>query len=214
MRFERGSEWGKWDLHVHSPASFNWSKTEQLHQLSVNQRDAVIQQWISTINESDVAVFAVMDYWTFDGYIALREYLQTHPGELKKTVFPGIELRVQAPKTERLDIHAILSDELPLQRLKDFLGKLEIQIIGGIRRPLSRESLKEFARSLRDDQLKGRSQEKLAKDEDAAWVTGCETCEVTLESFRDAVQSLDAGSAVIFQPWCLTSITFAGGKSN
>lgn len=200
MKFESGSEWGKWDLHVHSPASFNWGG-EPLRKLEAAKRETVIREWIKTINESDVAVFAVMDYWTFDGYIALREYVQAHPDELKKTVLPGIELRVQAPTTERLDIHTIISDEIPLQRLRDFLGKLQVQIIGGPQRPLSPDSLMEFARSLQGDQLKGRSHEKLQQDDEAAWIAGCETCEVTLESFRQAVKSLDEGTAVIYQPW-------------
>lgn len=200
MDYPRGSVWSKWDLHVHSPASFNWQGGEQLHDVHGEDRDVLLHRWIKAINNADASVFAVMDYWTFDGYLALREYVRRHPNELKKTILPGIELRVQSPTAERLDIHAILSDELPDQRLRDFLSKLDVQIIGGSRHPLSPDCLREYARSLRDDQLKGRTRVQL-QDDEFAWRAGSETCEITLDSFRAAVKSLTAGKAVIFQPW-------------
>jgi ABC-type lipoprotein export system ATPase subunit len=200
--YSRGSIWSKWDLHVHSPASFNWGGGKRLHELSGDEREALLHDWVAAINATDVDLFAIMDYWTFDGYLALREYDREHPGELKKTVLPGIELRIQSPTVHRLDIHVILSNELPDQRLRDFLSKLHVQIINGPENPLSPECLREYARSLRADQLKshGVSQEQLA-NENFAWEVGSRTCEVTLESFKKAVRSLPAGSAVIYQPW-------------
>lgn len=202
MSFRRGSTWAKWDLHVHSPASFNWSGGSRLHELEPDQRDAVMATWVNTINESDVVAFAVMDYWTFDGILALRAHARAHPGALRKTVFPGIELRVQSPTSFRLNIHAILSDELSDQQIRDFQSELKVQIIDGAQRNLSTEALREYVRSLHDDQLadKGLAREQLA-DQEAAWRAGSETAEVTLESFRAAMASLPAESAVVFQPW-------------
>ena len=198
MDLARGSTWAKWDLHVHSPASFNWSGAK----LAGPAGAQVLAEWIRTINSSDVAAFAVMDYWTFDGIIALREHTRAHPGALTKTVFPGIELRVQSPTSYRLNIHAILSDELTDQQLRDFLSKLQVPINGAGERNLSAEALRAYARSLRADQLNkhGATREQL-QDHERAWKLGSEVAEVTLESFRAAMKSLPAGSAVVFQPW-------------
>jgi len=146
MDYPRGSVWSKWDLHVHSPASFNWNGGTKLRDVHGADRDALLRSWIMAINKADALVFAVMDYWTFDGYLALREYVHHHPGELTKTVLPGIELRVQSPTAHRLDIHVILSDELPDQRLRDVLSKLHVQIINGGLHPLSPDCLREYAR--------------------------------------------------------------------
>lgn len=202
MNITRGSTWAKWDLHVHSPASYNWAGNQALRKLHGAERDAVIAEWVRTMNDSDVAVFAVMDYWTFDGYIALREYLTRHPGALHKTVLPGIELRVQSPTEFRLNIHAILSEELPDQLLRDFVSKLEVQPINGQCRPLSPDCLRQYVRSLRDDQLaKHGIKRDTLNDDDRAWLAGSDTCEVTLESFRKAMRFLPDEMAVVFQPW-------------
>jgi ABC-type lipoprotein export system ATPase subunit len=202
MMQNRGSTWGKWDLHVHSPASFNWSGGQRLDKLNAAQREIVIAEWVETMNRSDVCAFAVMDYWTFDGVLALRDYCRRNPGALKKTVFPGIELRVQSPTSYRLNIHAILSDQLSDQELRDFLSELKVQILQGGLRPLSSEALRAYARSLRDDQLEKHSivKAQLADDE-YSWKVGCDTAEVTSESFRNALGTLPADSGVVLQPW-------------
>jgi ABC-type lipoprotein export system ATPase subunit len=187
---------------VHSPASFNWSSAQRFEKLDATQRDAVIAEWVDTINRSDVCAFAVMDYWTFDGVLALRDYCRRNAGCLKKTVFPGIELRVQSPTSYRLNIHAILSDELSDQQLRDFLSELKVQILHGAMRPLSSEALQAYARSLGDDHLQRHSatQARLV-DDDYAWKLGCESAEVTSESFRDALKTLPVDSVVVLQPW-------------
>lgn len=53
---------------------------------------------IEAMNAAEPAVFAIMDYWTFDGWFALKRRL-AEPGApaLKKIVFPGIELRTLRP---------------------------------------------------------------------------------------------------------------------
>lgn len=201
-KFPRGSEWSKWDPHIHSPASFHWTGTEKLHRLNTVNRDDVLTQMIGAINNADISVFAIMDYWTFDGVLALRKFCRSNPDQLKKTVFPGIELRIQAPTTKRLDIHAIFSEEIPDQRLRDFLATLRVQLMDGRELPLSRDCLIEYARTLRDDQLAphGFKRDQLADDE-YAWDVGCKTCEVTQDSFRTAMSQAPEGMAVVYQPW-------------
>src|SRR4051812_3814188 len=102
--FSRGSEWRQWDLHVHSPASFHW-EGERLG-TDQSKNTAILDEMIETFNAAQPAVFAVMDYWHFDGWFALKDRLREDSApNLEKTVFPGIELRLSAPMSGRLNAH-------------------------------------------------------------------------------------------------------------
>lgn len=125
--FPRGSEWRLWDLHIHTPASYSYSGG-RFSTMSAPDKTTAIKQIIGNTNESDVAVFAINDYWTFDGYLALRAAHDA--GEtIKKTVFPAIELRIESASQHRLNIHVILSDKLTVQQLTDFNRTYAKQII-------------------------------------------------------------------------------------
>src|SRR5436305_8610408 len=105
-----GSVWRKWDLHIHTPASFLW-RGERFLGMNEERVEAACRATVAAINDSQAAVFAVMDYWTFDGYVRLKRFLHEHPDvELRKREFPGMELRCEAPVPFRLNIHVILSD--------------------------------------------------------------------------------------------------------
>ena len=67
-----GSIWRKWDLHVHTPASFHW-EGEKLEEHSSAEREHLCRAILARMNSLDVISFCIMDYWTFDGYILLRE---------------------------------------------------------------------------------------------------------------------------------------------
>ncbi len=70
--FLRGAEWRKWDLHVHTPASFHWNGTH-FRKMSSTEKEKVIDEMINALNDAATAVFALMDYWTFDGWFALNK---------------------------------------------------------------------------------------------------------------------------------------------
>src|SRR5271157_4333389 len=73
----RGSEWRKWDPHVHSPAS---ALNNQFPKLADGSPD-----WDKYVDAlelvNDVAVLGVTDYFSVDGYRALREFREE--GKLK-----------------------------------------------------------------------------------------------------------------------------------
>src|SRR5208337_289183 len=104
MNDPRGSVWRKWDLHIHTPASFHWNGGARFALTTPDERDAALDQMIEKIDQNEVAAFGVMDYWTFDGYLALRERLAARGLSLCKAVFPGMELRIEAPVDFRLNI--------------------------------------------------------------------------------------------------------------
>ena len=121
-QYPRGSEWRQWDLHIHTPASFHW-KGERFTQSGSGDRDRqLVDEMIKALNEAPPAVFAIQDYWHFDGWFALKRRLsEVGSPALEKTIFPGIELRIAAPMASRLNAHVIFSDKIPDQLLRDFL---------------------------------------------------------------------------------------------
>ncbi len=146
-KYKRGSEWRKWDLHIHTPASFFWKWWKKLNTMNQDELNLSINDFIQKINDSDVEVFCIMDYWTFDWWIKLIDYKKKNPGSIKKTVFNWMELRVESPTDYRLNIHVILSDRLTEQQLNDFKSELEIRIWSKNKK-LSNEALIELANSM------------------------------------------------------------------
>ena len=73
---------------------------------------------IEAMNNAEPAVFAIMDYWTFDGWLALRRRLKDEDAPPKKLVLPGIELRLAAPMKGRLNAHVLFSNEVDEQVLR------------------------------------------------------------------------------------------------
>ncbi|MFM7010016.1 MAG: PHP domain-containing protein [Betaproteobacteria bacterium] len=114
----QGATWGKWDLHIHTPASYQWNGKRLRDATTAAERDDLLKQVVEGINKSNCVAVAVMDYWTFDGVLALREYLG-RPGATKcpATIFPGIELRMVSPGNFRLNVHVLLNPELSDDKL-------------------------------------------------------------------------------------------------
>lgn len=197
---DRGSIWRKWDFHVHTPASFHWKGGKRLSAMSPSERDDSLRQLVKVMNESDVSVFVFMDYWTFDGYLALVDFLKTNVDvKLYKTVFPGIELRCDSPGDFRLNIHVVLSNELTRQQLEDFKQELVLNLTG---RSLSDEALAEVASRLQDDKLEvhGISREDL-RDQEKAKQAGATVAVVKRDSVFKAVESVPDRQALLFVPW-------------
>ena len=199
--FKRGSEWRQWDLHIHTPASFHWSGKRFTATGDWLVDAPLVDEMIAALNNAEPAVFALMDYWTFDGWFALkRRLLEAGAPTLHKTVFPGIELRLAAPTKCRLNAHVVFSDLVADQSLKDFLGALKVEVI---ERPLSRASLVALARAVSADKLKvhGLKKAEVDKDEALALHAGSTIAEVNCDSYRLAIKAVPDGMAVGFMPY-------------
>lgn len=200
-KYPRGSEWRKWDLHVHTPASFHW-KGENFNSDPRSPLNAsLVDDMIHAMNAAEPSVFAIMDYWTFDGWFALKHrLLQADAPRLEKTVFPGIELRLMAPMRGRLNAHVIFSDDIPDQELIDFKGKLTIALIN---KPLSDSSLIQIAKSAPLDKLRhhGFKKNKVDESDREALKAGSIIAEVTCESYQNAINSVSENQAIGYMPF-------------
>ncbi|ODN25816.1 hypothetical protein BED46_020240 [Burkholderia contaminans] len=202
MKDPRGSVWRKWDLHIHTPFSFHWNEGANIKKLPPEEREKILDQLIEKIVESDVAAFGIMDYWTFDGYLAIRERLAARKLEISKAIFPGMELRIEAPVDFRLNIHVLLSDALTTQNLNDFKSALQIRSSNNYARALSNEALIEYARSLDPSKAKIHGfQDTDLKDEEKLLRLGSMTALVTRESLRDAIKRIPPDTCLVIMPY-------------
>ncbi len=197
----RGALWRQWDLHVHTPASFHWQGQKFDGDLSSAQTTGLVDKMIEAMNKAEPAVFAIMDYWTFDGWFALKQRLsEVDAPKLTKKVFPGIELRLSAPTETRLNAHVIFSDEISDQHLKDFLANLKIERLG---RPISKDAFVDLARATAADMLaiKGHKKDVVDSDYADALLAGYKLAEVKTESYKQAISSVPDGLAIGFMPY-------------
>lgn len=194
--FRRGSEWRVWDLHIHTPASYEW-RGEKFNG-DKEHDDQLIDQMIEHLNNSEPDAFALMDYFTFDGWFKLKKRLSEEGApKLTKKVFPGIELRVCAPRI-RLNVHAIFSDEVRDQDLKDFLAEQEIEENN---KKLSEDNLIHFIRNTGEDLLRRKhiDIDKIKNDDKYALEKACGLASLKRENYISSIEKFH--DCIAFMPW-------------
>ncbi|QLW74703.1 hypothetical protein HV139_11625 [Citrobacter freundii] len=203
-KYPRGSEWRKWDLHIHTPASFHWNGKRFNSPLTSEDNKPLVDEMIHALNNAEPAVFAIMDYWTFDGWFALKHRLsQPDAPVLYKTVFPGIELRLMAPMKGRLNAHVLFSDLIDDQELLDFKSNLKVEFPGQEASNLSNAALIKFARSVPKDKLRHHSldSDKVKNNDEYALRAGSIMAELNCDSYKLAISKVKNGNAIGFMPF-------------
>jgi hypothetical protein len=178
----RGSIWRRWDLHVHTPESFEQS----------------FGGWDPFLNAlravRDVSVLGVTDYFSINGYRKLRALRQLKDLTNFDLVLPNIELRLDTfvpkradgTKLRRLNYHVLFSDELDPDIIEQqFLQALHFQIDGQPRgnpgeRNLTRQAVEEAGRLVK------RHQETFLTDSDFA--AGCKVITFNLDEIRSVLE--------------------------
>jgi len=115
QKYNRGSEWRKWDLHVHSPKVF----------LNNQFGTTSVDDFVNKISDSGIVAVGLTNYFRFD---------DSELGEVKDklnkkgiVVFPNIEFRTQPPnkENEEMHVHVLFSDTVSTQKITNFLGRLK-----------------------------------------------------------------------------------------
>ncbi len=122
-RHPRGSEWRKWDLHVHTPG------TKQYDNYRVDNSEDVWDVFCKNLEESDVAVFGITDYFSVDNYLNLVDKFNKKYPNSEKVFFPNIEFRINSKNKDGdfIQIHVIFSDDTEVvNNIPDFLGRLPL----------------------------------------------------------------------------------------
>jgi len=96
MNDPRGSIWRKWDLHLHTPASFDYQ-----------DKSVSNEKIIETLLENKIAAVAITDHHFMD-VERIEELRKISDGRL--TVFPGIEVRTDYTGNENIHLIGIFSE--------------------------------------------------------------------------------------------------------
>jgi AAA domain len=130
--FQRGSEWRKWDLHIHSPCSL---LNNQYPKKSDGEPDW--EPFLAKLESTDIAVLGITDYFTIEGYKALRQFKEEGRIPQICTILPNIEFRLativpaRSGREVRVNLHVILSDDLPPDDIEEhFLHNLDFYYQG------------------------------------------------------------------------------------
>ncbi len=116
--YPRGSEWRRWDLHVHTPAS------------ALNSEFGKWDDYITALEKTGagVSVIGITDYCSIDGYKSVLEYKKKGRLSSFDLILPNIEFRVtpELATGKAINIHLLISPEDPkhVQMIERALGKL------------------------------------------------------------------------------------------
>ena len=112
-KFERGSEWRKWDLHIHSPETF-----------LNNQFQDNWEEWFDNIKKSNLKVIGLTNYFRFN-----NNEIKKAKDELGSDVLilPNLEFRLTQTnnKNNAINIHLLFSDKTDIEKINGFLGRLK-----------------------------------------------------------------------------------------
>ena len=103
----RGSEWRKWDLHIHAPAT---KLADQFRHKG--GEDRLWDEYCRRLEESDVKVFGITDYFSSDGYFATKRNFETRYCDSDKVFLCNIELRISEVvnrANEEVNLHLIFN---------------------------------------------------------------------------------------------------------
>lgn len=167
--YPRGSEWRKWDLHVHTPASVLQNEFGQ-------DWDRYVVALFTRAIQENISVIGITDYYLPEGYeILKRNYLDdldrlktlfddnVISKILRIKVFPNIEFRLSKlvigkerdlSWNRKVNYHVILSDDLAIEKINsDFISQISLRFDASAgaeaeRRPLTKSNLEELGQRL------------------------------------------------------------------
>jgi hypothetical protein len=187
--FPRGSEWRKWDLHIHSPLS---GLSNQFPRLADGEPDW--EAYICALESlADISVLGITDYFTVEGYRKVREYRAQGRLPNVLVVLPNIEFRLDKIITtskgpRRLNYHVILADELTPDEIDEhFLQELKFCFEGDPQRTDLNLSIRRSNLELLGQRLKREHAE--FNDGRSDFEIGCMTATVDPTSIKAILQN-------------------------
>lgn len=162
----RGSQWRKWDLHVHTP---NTKCNDNYESTEVYKWDLFCDE----IEKSDVEAIGITDYFSADNFFIFKKKFEIRFPNSKKVFFPNIELRLNEsvnPVQEEINIHLILRPDIKEKEINELLNNLKTEKTNATNKKLKCSELK-----MQDGQ----------NDYESATVTRESIAEAVKETFGD-----------------------------
>lgn len=174
MRYPRGAEWRKWDLHVHSPES------AFANEFKGSTPDEKWEKYIDCLEQlEDIAVLGVTDYFSIDGYIKAQEFKDTGRLTNIDLLLPNVEFRLDHNTREgtAINIHVLFHPSV-VSSVKDvFFPDLKFSYRGN-EFNCTRKSLVRLGRAYKED---------ANLEENAAFVEGATQFKVSIDHLKDVL---------------------------
>ena len=129
-KYPRGSEWRKWDLHIHTPKSIcnNYG----------GDTDSVWDKYIEALERlpQEVSVIGINDYYFIDGYEKVMQYRKKDRLKNIDKIFPVLEFRIDTfgsgneNKLQKINLHILF--DLNEEDLDNEIKKVREEFIGMI----------------------------------------------------------------------------------
>lgn len=120
----KGSEWNKWDLHLHSPMTWLANKYTD---------SSDIKAYVRKLGEQHLSLVAVTNYFYFqqNELELIRDEIRLQG--LSITVLGNVEFRLdQQNKDEAfLNVHVLFSDKLSTEKINEILSRLPLKLTDG-----------------------------------------------------------------------------------
>ena len=115
--YPRGSEWRRWDLHVHGPGTL------------LNDQFGSWEEYLGAIEAQDeVRVIGITEYFSLETYSTLKRYKEQGRISNIDLLLPNLEFRLAPPtdKATAVNIHLLISPDDPQheQHVNNALGRL------------------------------------------------------------------------------------------
>jgi len=154
MLSPKGSEWRKWDLHVHTPAC------ALAHSFGDNW-DIYVERLIEAEETHQIIAIATADYFTIEGYKTLLKYYDSKNHIISQNgkstsiyLIPGTELRLNNfnSENESINLHVLFDPDFCSHGFieSNFLEKLRVSYRGG-EYDLKRQNILAIGKSIADN---------------------------------------------------------------
>jgi len=120
--YPKGSEWRKWDLHLHCPADVLQNRFEG------KDSTEKWEKYLTALEKTDIQAIGITNYFCLKGYQEIMEYKKSGRISNIKLILPNIEFRISQPNKEGdyINIHVIFSEQVDVSKIQKFLDKLPL----------------------------------------------------------------------------------------
>jgi predicted ATPase len=189
MAINRGSEWRKWNFHVHTKGT---NKNDQFTSESI---DDFFCTFFKKAYENKIEAIGITDYFSIDRYLDAINYVKEIHNKVdydwgekifsddeiefiqRLFIFPNVELRM-LPATDKgrlINIHCIFNPDYVLHLDNDFFGHIENQDAF----KMNRHGLIEY----------GRSQDSTQTDESKLYKKGIDNFVIDLKTLKKLIST-------------------------
>lgn len=131
MSFNRGSEWHKWDLHVHTPYTF------------MNSYDCTDEEFIDELLKKEISAIGLTNYFKFKNE---EYYLRDKLKDKGIQVFLNLEVRLDYQNKDNncLDLHIIFSEDIVKENIDKLLQNVTANVQGNKKKLIDLKTQDDF----------------------------------------------------------------------